>query len=189
MRRSNYMPLDLDIQLSIYELNILLLFSMDHETYSHRLTICRCHDKRTSNSRFWRFQNQPLGPIGEAEYAICVDVSGGGTEQAARSCDSHWRSVLLSLFTGQLYQCNRYNAPIEKLHCTEENCWTRTTSSGPLFSISVVIILTLERKQEMANFQDPRDNFKLSPCLDHLKIPSFFTLSPSYQFLAACMEY
>jgi len=27
------MPLDLDIQLSIYELNILLLFSMDHEYY------------------------------------------------------------------------------------------------------------------------------------------------------------
>jgi hypothetical protein len=31
--------LELDIQLSIYELNILLLFSMDHETYSHRPTI------------------------------------------------------------------------------------------------------------------------------------------------------
>jgi hypothetical protein len=29
----------------------------------------------------------------------------------------------------------------------------------------------------------------ISPCLDHLKIPSFFTLSPSHQFLAACMEY
>jgi hypothetical protein len=30
---------------------------------------------------------------------------------------------------------------------------------------------------------------KASPCLDHLKIPSFFTLSPSHQFLAACIEY
>jgi hypothetical protein len=29
----------------------------------------------------------------------------------------------------------------------------------------------------------------LGPCLDHLKIPSFFTFSPSHQFLAACMEY
>jgi hypothetical protein len=29
----------------------------------------------------------------------------------------------------------------------------------------------------------------VTPCLDHLKIPSFFTLSPSHQFLAACMEY
>jgi hypothetical protein len=29
----------------------------------------------------------------------------------------------------------------------------------------------------------------LGPCLDHLKIPSFFALSPSHQFLAACMEY
>jgi hypothetical protein len=27
------------------------------------------------------------------------------------------------------------------------------------------------------------------PCLVTLKIPSFFTLSPSHQFLAACMEY
>jgi hypothetical protein len=31
--------------------------------------------------------------------------------------------------------------------------------------------------------------FGSAPCLDHLKIPSFFTLSPSHQFLAACMEY
>jgi len=30
---------------------------------------------------------------------------------------------------------------------------------------------------------------KLGPCLDHSKIPSFFTLSPSHQFLAACMEH
>jgi hypothetical protein len=30
---------------------------------------------------------------------------------------------------------------------------------------------------------------ELAPCLDHLKIPSFFTLSLSHQFLAACMEY
>jgi hypothetical protein len=29
----------------------------------------------------------------------------------------------------------------------------------------------------------------LGPCLDCLKVPSFFTLSPSHQFLAACMEY
>ena len=27
------------------------------------------------------------------------------------------------------------------------------------------------------------------PCLDDTQIPSFFTLSPSHQFLAACMEY
>ena len=27
------------------------------------------------------------------------------------------------------------------------------------------------------------------PCLDAIQIPSFFTLSPSHQFLAACMEY
>jgi hypothetical protein len=31
--------------------------------------------------------------------------------------------------------------------------------------------------------------FSLRPCLDDIKIPSFFTLSPSHQFLAACMEY
>jgi hypothetical protein len=29
----------------------------------------------------------------------------------------------------------------------------------------------------------------LGPCLDHLKIPSFFTISPLHQFLAACIEY
>ena len=29
----------------------------------------------------------------------------------------------------------------------------------------------------------------LRPCLDHLKISSFFTLSPSHQFLDACMEH
>jgi hypothetical protein len=40
------------------------------------------------------------------------------------------------------------------------------------------------------NGLDPSvDQIKLTPCLDHLKIPSFFTLSPSHQFLAACMEY
>jgi hypothetical protein len=29
----------------------------------------------------------------------------------------------------------------------------------------------------------------LTPCLVSLKISSFFTLSPSHQFLTACMEY
>jgi hypothetical protein len=29
----------------------------------------------------------------------------------------------------------------------------------------------------------------LAPCLVCLKVPSFFTLSPSHQFLTACMEY
>ena len=29
----------------------------------------------------------------------------------------------------------------------------------------------------------------LAPCLDHLQILSFFTLSPSHQFLAVCMEH
>jgi hypothetical protein len=31
--------------------------------------------------------------------------------------------------------------------------------------------------------------YKPRPCLDDIKISSFFTLSPSHQFLAACMEY
>ena len=27
------------------------------------------------------------------------------------------------------------------------------------------------------------------PCLDYMKVPSFFTLSPSHQFLDACIEH
>ena len=120
--RSNYMPLDLDIQLSIYELNMLPLFSMDHETFSHRPTICRCHDTRTSDRSFRRFQNQP--PIRrrctDAESAPAAECQAvGGNRRglgawcrvACGSCmgmrrrgaadrvrrHSHWRSVLLSV--------------------------------------------------------------------------------------------
>jgi hypothetical protein len=34
-----------------------------------------------------------------------------------------------------------------------------------------------------ASTEDP------GPCLHAIQIPSFFTLSPSHQFLATCMEY
>jgi hypothetical protein len=31
--------------------------------------------------------------------------------------------------------------------------------------------------------------YRAAPCLDDIKILSFFTLFPSYQFLTACIEY
>jgi hypothetical protein len=36
---------------------------------------------------------------------------------------------------------------------------------------------------------DRKDGCPHKPCLVCLKVPSFFTLSPSHQFLTACMEY
>ena len=90
--RSNYMPLDLDIQLSIYELNMLLLFSMDHETFSHRPTICRCHDTRTSNRR----NRRGLGAWCRVACGSCMGMRRRGAADRVRR-HSHWRSVLLSV--------------------------------------------------------------------------------------------
>jgi hypothetical protein len=53
---------------------------------------------------------------------------------------------------------------------------------SPVVGMVVVLLAGMEWNESIKKH-------KQSPCLDHLKIPSFFTLSPSHQFLAAYMEY
>jgi len=54
----------------------------------------------------------------------------------------------------------------------------------------------LKSLQQPFNFQEKKEldvlllsAYRVGPCLDYLKIPSFFTLSPSHQFLDAYIEH
>jgi hypothetical protein len=107
--------------------------------------------------------------------------------------------VVLRYFSGRRSQW-WINVRVSMCVCTCEEDWTCDPPAAVCLGCPYATQLTIMYEREIACFFfKQRSNhvtyyvqvrlFLLRPHLDVIQIPSFFTLSPSHQFLAACMEY
>ena len=122
----------------------------------------------------------PSCPLSEVQFVALCHLSWRGTRNhnnTNQQINNHQLASWELRYHSEEYASNKLSWTPYMV--VERGSWAQLVSSA------LLLLPILWEPTDMLNLQTSI----VRPCLDPIKVPSFFTLSPSHQFLAACMEY